>query len=378
LAESGTASGSITSVSGSGDSYTVTVNGVTGNGTLGLNLISTGNGISDAAGNALTTGFVGQTYTVEHTPPSVSSINTVGSSPNNAVSDQFSVTFSDFLGAVSGVSTASFALAETGTASGMISSVSGSGDSYTVTVNGVTGDGTLGLNLKSSGTGISDTAGNAPAAGFVGQAYTVEHTPPSVSSIDTVGSSSNNGGTEQFTVAFSEAVTGVTTSAFALADTGSVTGTIASISGSGSSCAVTVSGATGTGTMRLDLKSSGTGIADAAGNAISGGFTSGEAFSISPASGTPSISVPATATVGVGRANQAGTVTISETDQRYLRRNADHGGGAERRRFHQFKQLPDPHTVDLSFPWSGTCLANSSPWVLERYFWGRRRRMRPL
>jgi len=262
--EGGTASGSITSVSGSGDSYTVTVSGVTGDGTLGLNLKSSGNGISDAAGNTVTAGFVGQTYTVDHTPPSVGSINTVGSSPNNASSDQFTVTFSDFLGAVSGVSAGSFVLVEGGTASGSITSVSGSGDSYTVTVSGVTGDGTLGLNLISTGNGISDAAGNTVAVGFVGQTYTVEHTPPSVSSIDTVGSSSNNGGTEQFTVAFSEAVTGVTASDFALTDTGSVTGTIASISGSGSSYTVTVTGATGTGTMGLDLNSSGTGIADAA------------------------------------------------------------------------------------------------------------------
>jgi hypothetical protein len=108
-------------------------------------------------------------------------------------------------------------------------------------------------------------------------------------------------------------VTGVTTSDFALTDTGSVTGTIASISGSGSSYTVTITGATGAGTMRLDLNSSGTGIADAAGNAISGGFTSGQTFSISPASGTPSISAPGTTTVGLGQAGSVRTVTIAET-----------------------------------------------------------------
>ena len=237
----------------------------------------------------------------------------MASSLNNASSEQFTVTFADFLGAVSGVSTASFVLATTGSASGSIASVSGSGDIYTVTVNGVTGDGTLGLNLKSSGTGISDAAGNAPTAGFIGQTYTVEHTPPSVSSISTVGINPNNGGTEQFAVAFSEAVTGVTTGDFALTDTGSVTGTIASISGSGSSYTVTVTGATGTGTMRLDLNSSGTGIADAAGNAFSGGFTGGASFAISPASGMPSISAPSAETVGVGQNNQIGSVTILET-----------------------------------------------------------------
>jgi hypothetical protein len=254
----------------------------------------------------------GPTSTVHvDTPPSVTSIDTVGGSPNNASSDQFNVVFSE---AVTGVSTTSFSLAETNTIAGTISSVSGSGTTYTVTVGSVTGDGTLGLNLKGSSTGITDAAGNAPTAGFTsGQTYTIEHTPPSVSSIDTVGSSSNSGGTDQFTVDFSESVTGVTASDFALTDTGSVTGTIASISGSGSSYTVTVTGATGTGTMRLDLKSSGTSIEDAAGNAISGGFTGGESFTISPSSGTPSISAPGTATVGVGQAGSVGTVTIAES-----------------------------------------------------------------
>ena len=61
-------------------------------------------------------------------------------------------------------------------------SISGNGASYTVTVTGVTGDGTLGLNLNNAGTGIADLAGNAIAGGFTGQVYTIEHTPPSVSS----------------------------------------------------------------------------------------------------------------------------------------------------------------------------------------------------
>jgi len=282
LAETGTVGGTIASVSGSGLSYTVTVNGVTGDGTLGLDLVS-GSGVSDAAGNAIAGGFTGETYTIEHTPPSVTAIDTVGSSPNNASSDQFSLTFSE---PVTGVTASAFTLADTGTAAGTIASISGSGSAYTVTVNNVTGDGTLGLDLNSSGTGISDAAGNAIAGGFTGQAYTIEHTPPSVTAIDTVGSPSNSGGTEQFTVAFSESVTGVTTSDFTLADTGTVAGTIASISGSGASYTVTVTGVTGSGTMGLDLNSSGTGITDAAGNAIAGGFSSGQTFTITPGTAT--------------------------------------------------------------------------------------------
>jgi gliding motility-associated-like protein len=45
---------------------------------------------------------------------------------------------------------------------------------YNVTVAGVTGNGTLGLNLKSSGTGITDLSSNALINGFTGQVYTVD------------------------------------------------------------------------------------------------------------------------------------------------------------------------------------------------------------
>ncbi len=92
-----------------------------------------------------------------------------------------------------------------------------------------------------------------------------------------------------FAVAFSKAVSNVSTDDFSLSTTGTAAGTIASVSAtSGSSVNVTVSGITGTGTIRLDTKN-GTNIADAAGNAILAGFTSGtvhttQTISLTPAS----------------------------------------------------------------------------------------------
>ena len=57
---------------------------------------------------------------------------------------QFAVTFSQ---SVTGVDPGDFALALSAAPAGTIDSVSGSGTAYTVTVNNVVGDGTLGLNL---------------------------------------------------------------------------------------------------------------------------------------------------------------------------------------------------------------------------------------
>ena len=85
----------------------------------------------------------------------------------NASSVSFTVTFSE---PVTGVNLSDFQLALSGTATGTVTQVTPvSGAVYTVTVSGITGTGTLGLNLVDNGS-IYDLAGNpltkpnAPAA----------------------------------------------------------------------------------------------------------------------------------------------------------------------------------------------------------------------
>ena len=144
----------VTAVSGS--VYTVTVNGVTGDGTLGLNLNASGTGIADAAGNAISGGATGQIYTVGHTPPTVTSINTADASSNNLSTEHFTVTFSTDV-SLNPPDITDFSLHATGTVSGTVASVAAvSGSVYTVTVTGVTGDGTLRLDLNTSGSTITD------------------------------------------------------------------------------------------------------------------------------------------------------------------------------------------------------------------------------
>ena len=284
---------SVTAVSAS--AYLVTVNGVAGDGTLRLDLKSSGTGITDTAGNAISAGFTGgDVYAVDHTPPSASSITTAGVNPSNAAAETFTVTFSE---SVTGVTSADFTAASTGTVADTgITVTPVTGSVYTVTVNGVAGDGTLGLNLNASGTGITDTAGNAIAGGATGQVYTIEHTPPVVSSVTALGSSPNNANSEQFVVTFSESVTGVAAADFTLTTTdtsgGSAlsTGGISSIVGSGTTYTVTVGSVVGDGTLRLDLKPNSSGITDAAGNGASAGFTGGDVYTIDhTAPGAPTV-----------------------------------------------------------------------------------------
>jgi hypothetical protein len=86
-----------------------------------------------------------------------------------------------------------------------------------------------------------------------------------------------------FRISFNESVTGVDISDFFLTKTGTADGTIASVTPvSAGVYDVVVSGAIGNGTLRLDLKNSGTGIQDSVANNIVGGYTGGEIYTIEP------------------------------------------------------------------------------------------------
>lgn len=77
---------------------------------------------------------------------------------------------------------------------------------------------------------------------------------------------------------FDKSVTGVDPADFTLTTTGTATGTITNVLGNGDSRYVVVTGVTGSGAIRLDLKSTDTGITDTTGNPLSGGLTTGQCY----------------------------------------------------------------------------------------------------
>jgi hypothetical protein len=104
---------------------------------------------------------------------------------------------------------------------------------------------------------------------------------PTVTSITRASPNPTNAASVQFTVTFAEAVTGVDAADFSLATTGSLSGaSVTGVSGTGANYTVTVATGSGSGTLRLDLNASGTGIQDLVGNPISGGYTTGEGYTI--------------------------------------------------------------------------------------------------
>ncbi|WP_114777570.1 heparin lyase I family protein [Botryobacter ruber] len=225
--------------------------------------------------------------------PTVQSISyqSPATSLTNATAVTFRVTFSE---AVTGVDAADFSVS--GTAGGTlapdaVAPAGSNGSTYDVTVSGINSSGTVRLDLKATGTNIQDIAGNAIAGGFTtGQTYTIDQAAPTATGIirQSPTSPTTSATSVTFRVAFSEKVTGVDKNDFSVSTTGELSATlgnnaVAAVGTDGTTYDVTVS-VNGGGILRLDLNATNTGIADAAGNAIAGGFTTGQTYTIEHAS----------------------------------------------------------------------------------------------
>ena len=421
LTATGTASGTVASVSGSGTTYTVTVDTLAGDGTLRLDLNASGTGIQNAGSVAIGGGYTaGASYTLDHTAPNapstpdLSSVSDSGGSSSDditasatpvvtgtaesgstvtlydtdgttvlgtttATGGNWSITAStlgqgshtltakaaDSAGNVSNASSSLAVTIDTAapasvalSASSLVTANAGTGatvgtlsatDATAVTYALATGNGTndadnasfvLSGNTLSIG-GLALTAGTyhvylsaTDAAGnvtYLAQNITVQDAP-TVSSIVRVGAADAGAATSvDYTVTFSESVTGVDASDFALTATGTASGTVASVSGSGTTYTVTVDTLAGDGTLRLDLNASGTGIQNAGSVAIGGGYTAGASYtldhtapnapstpdlsSVSDSGGSSSDDITASATpVVTGTAESGSTVTLYDTD----------------------------------------------------------------
>ena len=176
--------------------------------------------------------------TVDTSAPRVSSIALVGTPGATATSVQFLVTFNE---PVHGLSTDDFTFTTTGGAAGTVASVTAaSGSTATVTINNITGPGTLRLDVK-AGTNITDTAGNALPTYTSGPTHTVQAAPGAPTG---VAATAGNG---QATVTFaapasagSSAITRYT----ATSTPGNHTGDCAPAATPGAVCTITVAGLT--------------------------------------------------------------------------------------------------------------------------------------
>lgn len=145
---------------------------------------------------------------VDAVAPKVTTINrlTPDSKKNNATSVSYRVTFSEN---VSGVDLADFALNTTGNVTGTIASVTSvTSASFDVTINNITGDGTLRLDTNNANTGIADKANNTFTEGFInGEIFTFDHTSPVITTPADLNINSDNGSCEATNVVLGTAST---------------------------------------------------------------------------------------------------------------------------------------------------------------------------
>jgi predicted outer membrane repeat protein len=201
-ATSGISGASVATVSGGPTAYTVAVNTGSDSGSIRLD-VPAGASITDLSGNPLSNlpYTSGEAYSMDKLAPSVVSVALAGTSPTNAASVNFSITFSE---PVTSVDASDFNPATSGISGASVATVSGGPTAYTVAVNTGSGNGSIRLDVP-AGASITDISGN-PAAGlpYTGDAtYTIDKTTTltlnSIGSQDgwvlESGETSNKGGT---------------------------------------------------------------------------------------------------------------------------------------------------------------------------------------
>ncbi|MDQ0323324.1 hypothetical protein QO002_005530 [Pararhizobium capsulatum DSM 1112] len=262
------------------------------------NLIKLNNsGVQDGAGNTGSGTTTSNNYAVDSQRPTAS-IVVADSALAIGETALVTITFSE---AVTGFSNADLTVAN-GTVDAVGSSDGGITWTATLTPSARITDRTNLITLDN--TGVQDGAGNAGTGTTTSNNYAVDQRAPGISSILRVGGEKTNASSVQFTVTFTEAVSRVDASDFSLATTGTTAGRITGVTRiDGSTYAVTVDNLAGNGTVRLDLKATGTAIADATGNAISAGYGAGQSYQVDhTAPAVTSVAVPRNATYKTGQA----------------------------------------------------------------------------
>ncbi|HKM94935.1 MAG TPA: Ig-like domain-containing protein, partial [Prolixibacteraceae bacterium] len=269
------ANGTLTTVSSSDDGITWTATFTpTNNLEVATNEITLDlTGITDLIGNAGVGTTSSPNYAIDTKRPVSESIVLSNNAFKIGETALLTFTFSE---AITGFTNADLTIAN-----GTLSAVS-SADGITWTGTFTPTDGLeAAINVITiDNTAYTDIAGNTGVGTNNSANYTMDTKVPSVLSINRADDNPTFASSADFTVTFSESVTGVGASDFSLTTTGSASGTVSAISGSEATYAITVNAISGVGDIRLDLNNSGTGIADIVTNPIATGYTGGQTYTI--------------------------------------------------------------------------------------------------
>ncbi len=233
-------------VSGSGADYTVTVTGMTGTGNVVVS-IPAGAAVDALNHQSLASTSADNIVLYDGVAPTVT-INQAGgqSDPANGASIVFTVAFSE---SVNNFATGDVSFTGSTVGGTLVGAVAGSGAGYTVTVTGMTGTGNVVVSIPANR--ANDPAGNVNVPSTsADNVVAYDGVVPTVTINKAAGQADpTNVASVQYTVTFSEAVTGFAGTDLSFAGS-TVGGTLAAaVSGSGASYTVTVTGMTGTGNV---------------------------------------------------------------------------------------------------------------------------------
>ena len=183
---------------------------------------------------------------------------------------------------------------------------SSSARDYTLQLTSLTApDGAYTLGLAPTGSGIATTTGAVALNTGASESWSKvasppDAVPPTVLSVTRLGGPGpTNADLLGFLVTFSEPVSGMDEAAFEIAAGGAGGVPAWVIPVTGSTYQVWVPAVTGDGPLRLDVRATAA-IYDTAGNALGGGFTTGEAYAVDNTPPSVTISAPSPATIGAG------------------------------------------------------------------------------
>ena len=275
-------SAAITNITGSGSQYVVSTSIQPGRDSLRLDLIDN-DSILDGIGNPLggagsgNGNMLGGIFNIDIETPIATSIIRASANPTNAPTAAFIVTFSEI---VDGVDASDFSLTN-----GSVNNIQNLSPFFIVNVNTGAADGEMRLELLDDDSihnaqGIVLGGNGAGNGNFSGETFTIDRTPPRVTSIIRAGNNPTINPTADFIVTFSEPVLGVETTDFTISGSNVVLSSILTMQNADPFYWLTAQTGAGSGTIRLDLFDNGN-ISDHAGNPLANnGFTLGESFSL--------------------------------------------------------------------------------------------------
>ncbi len=244
----------VAAVSGSGASYTVAVTGMTGNGSIVASIPAgvAQNGLGEFN---LPSDSIDNTITWVDLVPAVTINQSLGQAdPTSGSTVEFTVTFTP---PVTGFTSADVNLAASSALGTLVAAVSGSGASYTVTVTGMTGNGTIVASIPAGAAQDGDGDVNT-ASSTIDNTVTWVDLAPTVTINQGLGQADPTSTSPvQFTVVFNETVTGFTGADVDLAASTAGGTLVAAVSGSGANYTVSVTGMTTAGTIVATIPSGG-------------------------------------------------------------------------------------------------------------------------